>query len=87
MSTATTRITSRDGRIVARDVFMHARHQSANIVQVCSENGWHIAGRPRIPLLQAQHDRALGSTQTQAVLSTTTAGALPSPLFKLLSRR
>jgi hypothetical protein len=46
--------------------------------QACSEYGWHIAGRPRIPLLQAQHDRALGSAQTQTASSAATAGALPS---------
>ena len=47
--------------------------------QACSEYGWHVSGRPRIPLLLAQHDRALGSAQTQIVSSTVTAGALPSP--------
>src|SRR6266851_4447326 len=33
--------------------------------QACSEYGWHNPGRPRIPLLLAQHERALGSAQTQ----------------------
>jgi hypothetical protein len=47
--------------------------------QACSAYGWHIPGRPRIALLQAQHDRAQGSAQTQTVSSTATAGALPSP--------
>jgi hypothetical protein len=28
--------------------------------QACANYGWHIPGRPRIPLLQTQHDRALG---------------------------
>jgi L,D-transpeptidase ErfK/SrfK len=28
--------------------------------QACADFGWHVAGRPRIPLLQAQHDKALG---------------------------
>ena len=46
--------------------------------QACSEYGWHIRGRPRIPLLLAQRDRALGSAQTQIASSTATAGALPS---------
>ncbi len=46
--------------------------------QACSEYGWHIPGRPRIALLQAQHDKSLGSAQTQIVPSTATAGASPS---------
>ena len=29
--------------------------------QACANFGWHVPGRPRIPLLQAQHDKALGS--------------------------
>jgi L,D-transpeptidase ErfK/SrfK len=28
--------------------------------QACADFGWHVPGRPRIPLLQAQHDQALG---------------------------
>jgi L,D-transpeptidase ErfK/SrfK len=28
--------------------------------QACTDFGWHVPGRPRIPLLQAQHDKALG---------------------------
>jgi L,D-transpeptidase ErfK/SrfK len=28
--------------------------------QSCADFGWHVPGRPRIPLLQAQHDKALG---------------------------
>jgi hypothetical protein len=47
--------------------------------QACSEYGWHVPGRPRIPLLQAQHDRVMGSAQTQIVSSTATAGVSPSP--------
>jgi len=49
--------------------------------QACADYGWHIAGRPRIPLLQAQHDRALGpapSIPAQAVPSAT-GTAQPSP--------
>jgi len=46
--------------------------------QACSEYGWHIRGRPRIPLLVAQRDRALGSAQTQIASNTATTGALPS---------
>lgn len=30
--------------------------------QACAYYGWHIPGRPRIPLLVAQRDRALGSS-------------------------
>jgi hypothetical protein len=47
--------------------------------QACSEYGWHVPGRPRVPLLQAQHERVLGSAQTQIVSSTATAGVSPSP--------
>jgi hypothetical protein len=46
--------------------------------QACSEYGWHIQGRPRIPTLLAQHDRALGSAQTQTVPNSSTGGALPA---------
>jgi hypothetical protein len=46
--------------------------------QACSEYGWHNPGRPRIPLLLAQHERALGSAQTQSVSNTATSAALPS---------
>src|SRR3984957_6297437 len=28
--------------------------------QACADFGWYVPGRPRIPLLQAQHDKALG---------------------------
>ena len=28
--------------------------------QACADFGWHVPGRSRIPLLQAQHDKALG---------------------------
>ena len=51
--------------------------------QACSEYGWHIPGRPRIPLLQAQHDRALGSaqaqSQAQAAPSAAQGSAAPIP--------
>jgi hypothetical protein len=47
--------------------------------QACADYGWQVPWRPRIPLLQAQHDRALRSAQSQTVSSTATAGALPSP--------
>jgi hypothetical protein len=44
--------------------------------QACAEYGWHVPGHPRIPLLQAQHDRALGSQQTSS--SGTAAAAAPA---------
>jgi hypothetical protein len=47
--------------------------------QACSEYGWHVPGRPRIPLLQARHDKVLGSAQTQIVSSTQSGSALPNP--------
>ena len=47
--------------------------------QACAEYGWQIPWRPRIPLLTAQHDRALKSAQTQTVSSTAPAGVLPNP--------
>ncbi len=47
--------------------------------QACSEYGWHVPGHPRVPLLQARHNRLLGSTQTQIVSSTPTGSALPNP--------
>jgi hypothetical protein len=45
----------------------------------CAEYGWHVPGRPRIPLLEAQHNKVRGSAQTQIVATTATASALPSP--------
>ena len=47
--------------------------------QACAEYGWQVRWRPRIPLLMAQHDRALKSAQMQAVSSMATAGELPNP--------
>jgi hypothetical protein len=44
----------------------------------CAEYGWHVPGRPRIPLLEAQHNKARGSAQMQIVPTMATAGALPS---------
>jgi L,D-transpeptidase ErfK/SrfK len=32
--------------------------------QACAEFGWHIPGRPRLPLLEAQRDKALGTMGT-----------------------
>jgi len=57
--------------------------------QACANYGWHIPGRLRVPLLQAQHDRALGppptpnppvqaaAPATPAVPSTAGATAVP----------
>ncbi|HMK85436.1 MAG TPA: hypothetical protein VK437_05715 [Steroidobacteraceae bacterium] len=65
--------------------------------QACAQYGWHVPGRPRIPLLQAQHDRALGSAQTQsgsgalasgvgpAAAAPSPAAAAPSPAAAALS--
>ncbi len=47
--------------------------------QACSDYGWQVPWRPRIPLLQAQHDKALRPAQTQTVSSTAAAGAPTSP--------
>jgi hypothetical protein len=47
--------------------------------QACADYGWQVPWRPRIPLLQAQHDKALRPAQTQTVSSTAAAGALTSP--------
>jgi hypothetical protein len=46
--------------------------------QACSEYGWHIQGRPRIPTLLAQHDKALGLAQNQTGSNSSTGGALPA---------
>jgi hypothetical protein len=47
--------------------------------QACADYGWQVPWRPRIPLLQAQHDRAaLKSAQSQTASSTATAGVLPN---------
>jgi hypothetical protein len=47
--------------------------------QACAEYGWQVPWRPRIPLLTAQHDRAMKPAQTQTVSSMATAGTLPNP--------
>jgi hypothetical protein len=46
--------------------------------QACSDYGWQVPWRPRIPLLQAQHDKALRPAQTQTVSSTAAAATLTS---------
>ena len=45
--------------------------------QACADFGWHVTGRPRIPLLQAQHDKALGSVP--ALVGTPAHSTLQSP--------
>jgi hypothetical protein len=40
--------------------------------QSCADYGWHVAGRPRLPLLQQQRDRALAAAPVQ-VAGTATA--------------
>jgi hypothetical protein len=47
--------------------------------QSCADYGWHVAGRPRLPLLQQQHDRALAAAPTQAA-GTATAEAPVAPV-------
>jgi len=47
--------------------------------RACAGYGWQVPWRPRIPLLQAQHDKALRPAQTQTVSSTAAAGAPTSP--------
>jgi L,D-transpeptidase ErfK/SrfK len=52
-------------------------HDAIAWSQACADFGWHVAGRPRIPLLQAQHDKALGSVPAQ--VDTSTASSLQRP--------
>ena len=47
--------------------------------QACADYGWQVRWRPRIPLLQAQHDKALKPAQTETVSSTAAAAAPTSP--------
>ena len=47
--------------------------------QACADYGWQVRWRPRIPLLQAQHDKALRPTQTETVSTTAPAAALTIP--------
>jgi len=47
--------------------------------QACADYGWQVRWRPRIPLLQAQHDKALRPTQTESVSTTAPAAALTIP--------
>jgi L,D-transpeptidase ErfK/SrfK len=37
--------------------------------KACSEYGWHVPGQSRLPLLDAQHDRALGHAITNSMPS------------------
>jgi hypothetical protein len=47
--------------------------------QSCADYGWHVAGRPRLPLLQQQHDRSLAAAQGQ-VAGTATAESPVTPI-------
>ena len=46
--------------------------------EACAAYGWHVAGRPRMPLLRSQHDRALGRPQPQVQLQP--QAPLPAPM-------
>ena len=46
----------------------------------CSAYGWHVPGRPRLPLLDAQRDRALGHAPTYGKSSAVAAVALANPI-------
>ena len=48
--------------------------------EACSAYGWHIPGRPRLPLLGAQHDRALGQARTSSAASAAATVALANPI-------
>ncbi len=49
--------------------------------EACADFGWHVAGRPRIPLLRAQHDRALGRPPPQqAPLPLAAQSPVPAPM-------
>jgi hypothetical protein len=50
--------------------------------QACADYGWHVPGHPRLPMLQAQHDRALGAAQPQVAETPTAApvGAAAGPV-------
>src|SRR6202035_4338557 len=43
--------------------------------QACAQYGWHVPGRPRISLLEAQHNKVRGSAQMQIVSGAAPAGA------------
>lgn len=45
--------------------------------EACANYGWHVPGRQRIPLLQAQRDKALGPVPAQAVASAPAENAAP----------
>jgi len=50
--------------------------------EACSAYGWHVPGHPRLPLLDAQHDRALGQTPTYGKSSAIAAVALTNPIVQ-----
>ena len=45
--------------------------------QACADFGWHVPGRPRVPLLQAQHDKALGAVPAR--VDTSAGSSLQRP--------
>jgi hypothetical protein len=45
--------------------------------RACADYGWHIPGRPRLTLLQAQHDKALGAQSQSTDSATADASAAP----------
>lgn len=50
--------------------------------QGCSDYGWHVPGRPRLPLLDAQRVRALGRSPTHGISS----AVAPVTLASLIDR-
>jgi len=54
--------------------------------QACAGYGWQVPWRPRIPLLQAQHDKALRPAQTQTVSSTAQPAHQQSPVQAAIAR-
>ena len=55
--------------------------------QACADFGWHVPGRPRIPLLQAQHDKALGPVPARVGTPADSTLQRPrSPIDTALSR-
>lgn len=47
--------------------------------QACAEYGWHVASRPRLPLLKGQHDRAMAAVAAvqPAVATQPSPGVVP----------
>jgi hypothetical protein len=47
--------------------------------QACADYGWHVPGRPRVTLLQAQHDKALAANTAPAAATPPAVAANPPP--------